>query len=151
MPSLLAALCIAAAPAADLTPKPYETEIAQLVASMLADVHYAERPVDDALSADWFDRWLDALDYQRVYLLAADVDEFRARRTALDDAVRAGRPDLALAHAMFERMTTRVQERVTRAIAMVGTVDVTDAETTVLDRHEAGLPFAPSAEALDVV
>src|SRR5690606_37545253 len=77
----------------DTTPK--------LVYGLLSDSRYAYRPqpLDDALSADIFDRYLEALDPGRMLFTAADVQRFARYRTALDDAIKSGK--LEPAYAMF--------------------------------------------------
>jgi len=150
---VVASLCLATvarAEPADLTPKAYEPEIASLVASMLQQAHYEDRALDDEVSEQWFDTWLDTLDYQRMYLLDSDVERFRSRRSDLDDAVQSSPPDLSLATEMFSLARQRIHERAAYAQELLeGPIDVTDDEAWVPDRHEAELPFASSAEELD--
>jgi len=158
--SLCTLLAVAVAPLAmaepsepgDLTPKPYEPEIAGLVVSMLEQAHYEDRKLDDAVSAQWFDTWVDALDYQRMYLLKSDIDEFVRWRDRLDDAVAESEPNLSVATDMFARTRQRLHERSDFAVSLLeGELDVTNDEAWVPDRHEAEVPFVSSKEALDAV
>ena len=138
--------------AADLTPEAYEPEIAGLVVSMMEQAHYEDRQLDDAVSAQWFDEWIDTLDYQRMYLLDSDVAKFKSWRNELDDAMSSGNPDLSVATEMFEVARQRVRERSAFAVKLLeGPIDVTDEEAWVPDRHEARVPFAADTEALDAV
>jgi len=149
---LLALLAPLANAADSLEPKPYEPEIADLVVSMLEELHYEKKAVDDDLSAMWFDVWLDSLDYQRMYLLADDVKAFESWRTRLDDAIDGQPADLSVAADMFRRTRQRIHERSAYALQVLDEgVDVTDDEMWVPDRHDAGAPFAASTEELDRV
>src|SRR5690606_20408816 len=84
---------------------------AKLVYGLLSDSRYAYRPqpLDDALSADIFDRYLKALDPGRMLFTAADVERFARYRTALDDAIKSGK--LEPAYAMFALYQERMNER----------------------------------------
>ncbi len=149
------ALALLSAPtlaADDLSPQPYEPEIAMIVAGMLEEAHYEEKVVDDALSRDWFDAWLDGLDYQRMIFLASDVERFRKDRDRLDDKLRSDPPDLALATDMFQLSRKRLSERVDVALGMLdGSLDLTDDESWTPDRHDAGVDWAKDKAELDEV
>lgn len=150
--SLLASVALAAPSSDGLAPVDYEPEIASLVVSMLEELHYEKKAVDDTLSAQWFDVWLESLDYQRMYLLDSDVEQFRTWRTRLDDAVTGAPVDLHVATDMFRRTRERIQERSAFAISVLDEgVDITDDEVWVPDRHEAGTPWAASTADLDAV
>ena len=55
---------------------------------VIEDRHYASRRYDDALSAQHFVAYLDALDPQRMFFDAADITEFSAWKLELDNAAR---------------------------------------------------------------
>ena len=42
--------------------------------------HYVKKPLDDGISSDVFDKYLDTLDGGRAYFLAADIVEFEQFR-----------------------------------------------------------------------
>ena len=52
--------------------------------------------VDDDLARRWCRRFLNALDPSKLYFEKADIDEFTAQATTLDDAIREGNVDLAV-------------------------------------------------------
>jgi carboxyl-terminal processing protease len=149
----VASLLASTASAADaLEPKPYAPEIANLVVSMLEELHYEKKELNDDLSEVWFDVWLDTLDYQRMYLLADDVKRFDSWRTRLDDAVGGQPADLSVATDMFRLTQQRVKERSAFALSVLDEgVDITDEEMWVPNRHDAGTPWASSTDELDRV
>jgi carboxyl-terminal processing protease len=86
---------------------------ATLVYGLLSDSRYAYRPraLDDALSADIYKRYLEALDPNKQFFTAQDVAKFDVYKTKLDDAIKSG--DLSPAYAIFaayrERALSRAQ------------------------------------------
>jgi carboxyl-terminal processing protease len=87
-------------------PKP----VMKVAAALLQHGHLSERPLDDKLSSQAFDAYFSSLDGLKLYFLAADLSEFEAHRTKLDDALKAG--DLTFANQVFNRFLKRVDERV---------------------------------------
>ncbi|HET8818671.1 MAG TPA: carboxy terminal-processing peptidase [Xanthomonadaceae bacterium] len=116
LPLMLAARADGALPQG---PTEAQATTAKLVQGVLSDSRYAyrPRPLDDALSADMFERFLESLDGNKVFLTASDVEEFSAWRTRLDDALEAG--ELDPAYAMFARYQQRVDERVAHARSLL--------------------------------
>lgn len=62
--------------------------ILQLVGEMLADGHFSPRKIDDKFSKEVHKRFLKALDSDKTYFLAADMEQFRAFETAIDDEIK---------------------------------------------------------------
>ncbi|MDQ3206576.1 MAG: S41 family peptidase, partial [Pseudomonadota bacterium] len=123
---------------------------AKLVYGLLSDSRYAyrPRPLDDALSADMYDRYLEALDSGKQFLTADDIARFVGFRTRLDDAIKSG--DLSPAYAMFSVYRQRVEERVEFArdlLKQQGTFEFTGDDRFHYDREDA--PWAADAAALD--
>ncbi len=122
---------------------------AKLVYGLLSDSRYAYRPqpLDDALSADIFDRYLEALDPGRMLFTAADVQRFARYRTALDDAIKSGK--LEPAYAMFALYQQRMNERSAYARKLLGQdiFDFTGDDRWHYDRED--VPWAKSAAELD--
>ncbi|GIX35852.1 MAG: tail-specific protease [Lysobacteraceae bacterium] len=75
----------------------------------LSRFHYSPKPLDDALSEQVFDAYLDSLDGDRLYFVATDIEGFAALRTGLDDALREG--NLKPAFDLFNLYRQRVLER----------------------------------------
>jgi carboxyl-terminal processing protease len=137
----------AAAPGGPLAPEPQFALAQQLVLKFLSEYHYARRPLDDALSAHVFERYLDALDPNRNYLLAADVAKLEEQyRATLDDSFRKN--ELAPAYAIYDVYRQRLEERLAYALTALDTEpDFTLQESFVYDREQA--PWARDAAELD--
>ena len=142
-PQAAGANAIAQAPTAD------QTTTAKLVYGLLSDSRYAYRPqpLDDALSADIFDRYLETLDGSKMFFTAADVEKFSRYRTALDDAIKSGKLDPA--YAMFALYKQRVDQRSSYARKLLGEdiFDFTGDDRWQYDREDA--PWAKSTAELD--
>ncbi|HEU4812677.1 MAG TPA: carboxy terminal-processing peptidase [Xanthomonadaceae bacterium] len=135
LPLVLAARADGALPEG---PTKAQATTAKLVQGVLSDSRYAyrPRPLDDALSRDMFERYLESLDGNKVFLTAADIEDFGAWRTRLDDALEAG--ELAPAYAMFARYQQRVDERVAHARSLLKDgFDFTVEEKWHYDREDA--------------
>jgi len=133
---------VAMAPTAD------QSTTSRLVYGLLSDSRYAyrPRPADDAMSGDIFRRYLEALDGNKQFFTAADVERFGAYRERMDDAVREGDPSPAF--AIFAVYRERVEQRVAHARRLLKQeFDFTGEERWEYDREEA--PWAPDAAALD--
>lgn len=119
------------------------------VVEQLARHHYVRRRVDDDLSSDVFDRYLEMLDAQRAYFLAEDVAEFEKYRYVLDDALRKG--DLEPAFEMFNAYQALLVDRLEYTIGLleagIEDWDFSVDESLETDRSEA--PWLATAEARD--
>ncbi|MGY6520066.1 MAG: carboxy terminal-processing peptidase [Lysobacteraceae bacterium] len=122
---------------------------ARLVHGLLSDsrYHLAPKRLDDALSSQIFDRYIEALDPQRMFFLASDIERFEAAyRTRLDDAIRGGRVDPAF--AIYNVYADRVAERVAHARGLLEReFDFDTQDSWTFDREDAD--FFPDREALD--
>ena len=143
-----AAVARAAATPGELVPNDRHRRVVRLVSEVMQRQHYRQATLDDRLSAQIFERYLESLDGNRSYLLAADVEEFERYRHELDDAIKSA--DLQPAFLMFSRLQERNRERMSQAIALLDTEpDFTLEEEFRFDRSEG--PWAASAAELDEV
>ncbi|WP_147654030.1 carboxy terminal-processing peptidase [Vulcaniibacterium gelatinicum] len=124
---------------------------ARLVHGYLSDSRFAyrPRPLDDALSQEVFDRYLEALDPGKQFLTAQDVARFAQYRTALDDAIKNG--ELEPAYAIFALYKQRVHERVAwaRALLKQDMFDFGGDDRYEFDREDA--PWAATSAELDAL
>jgi len=77
----------------------------------LTNYHYKRTRLDDDLSSEIFDSYLELLDPNKIYFLAGDVETFERYRNGLDDALRHS--DLLPAYEIFDIYVDRVLQRVT--------------------------------------
>ena len=79
------------------------------IVDQFVSMHYAQKPLDDEMSAKIFKLYLNRLDPAHYYFLAADVNEYRQFETRIDDMLLRGKVKLAL--EIFERFKVRLSER----------------------------------------
>jgi carboxyl-terminal processing protease len=128
-----------------LTPMPLQADAAKLSALILSHNHYKATPLDDALSAKIFDRYLKALDSEKIYFLQSDINQFADARTQLDDAIN--HQDLHIPFAMFNLYERRAVERLTYAKGLLKQgFDFTQKESLQVEREKA--PWVESEEAM---
>ena len=143
------------APAAEhpakLAPTPgLQLELRALI-GLLEEVHFNRDQVKPADYAEVVPNTLKALDGQRLFFLASDLEEFQSRQRPESlywNLVSLGRLDLA--YSIFERYAERVRERVTWIQQRLpGDFDFTNDATYELDRRELPWPAdAATATAL---
>ncbi len=92
-----------------LEPEAIHPRVEQAIAFFLPKMHYKHQQVDDELSSQMLDFYLEMLDNQKIYFLKSNIDEFEQYRYTLDDALRNG--DLRAAYSMFNRFIERFEER----------------------------------------
>ena len=97
----------------ELKPVRQEAQAAHLAAELLARYHYRGMPLDEALSAKIFDQYLKSLDFERLFFIQADIDQYSGYRTKLGDAIR--KEDLSVPFFIFNLYQRRAAERFTYA------------------------------------
>ena len=131
-----------------LQPEPRHEDIGALVAQFIQKSHYKQIAIDDELSSQVMDRYVDSLDGNKMYLLVEDIDYFERYRYRLDDIVKS-RP-LDPVYEMFQIYRTRVRERLAYALILLETEpDFSIDEEFQFDRSET--PWAESSKELDEI
>lgn len=129
-----------------LEPLPQQGLIEQLVATYATRLHYANRELDDALSQDIFQRYLDTLDPSKIYFTKDDIKSFDKYRTTIDDALKSG--NVEAAYVVYRKLRERVLERIEyTGKVLAGKPDFTRDESFEFDRTDAD--WAASASELD--
>ncbi len=129
-----------------LSPEQRHEKIGQLVSEFIQKSHYRHAAVNDELSSKVLDRYIVALDNNRSYMLASDVEAFEAYRYQLDDMVRS--EPLNPVFDMFEVYRTRVRQRLNFALESLQTEpDFSIDESYLFDREEQ--PWAETEADLD--
>jgi carboxyl-terminal processing protease len=93
-----------------ISPDPYMTEEDEIINTILARYHYKKFNLGDSLSSVIFDRYINSLDYNRVYFLASDIKNFEKYRFQLDDDFKDGnvKPEFLIYNVFMQRMRNRV-------------------------------------------
>ena len=120
---------------AELVPSPQHRRATRLILDLMRRYHYRKVEVDDALSEQMFEKFLDTLDPNRSFLLATDVESFSHYRRQFDDALRD--TELLPAYDIFKKFRTRIEERANYAISLLSyDFDYTRDETYLFDREK---------------
>ena len=134
----------------NLAPDSRHEKVGELVTQFVEKSHYNQMAVDDDLSSRVLDRYIEALDRNRVYLLDSDVRYFENYRYQLDDLVSSRNKTLNPVFEMFDLYRTRVRERLNRALVLLEVEpDFTVDEEYEFDRRES--PWAKSDDELDEI
>ena len=96
-----------------LEPDMEQRYASNIATRFLTNYHYKRTRLDDELSSQIFDSYLELLDPNKVYFLAGDIEMFERYRSGLDDALRHS--DLLPAYEIFNIYADRVQQRVNYA------------------------------------
>jgi carboxyl-terminal processing protease len=131
-----------------IAPTDRQRAIARRVGSILEEAHYRHVLIDDHMSGEIFDRYIESLDGQHSYFLASDLKEFEQWRFRFDDMIHTG--DVEPGFAIFARYQQRNRERIAAALKMLDTEpDWTADESMEYDRKDA--PWATTNAQLDEV
>ena len=139
--SLLFAGAVLAAQATPevLEPTERHAKISRLVTTLLERSHYRRSAIDDEVSTQIFDSYLEALDGNRLYFYASDIAELEPMRTSLDEAVKHGRLDLPF--EVYRRYIQRMRERMEHALSLLNEQpDFTVDERFLFDRSNEPWP-----------
>jgi carboxyl-terminal processing protease len=141
--ALAPAIAPAVASSGELVPSERHRRVMRLVSEVVERQHYRQAALDDAMSSQIFERYLESLDGSRSYLLASDITEFERFRHQLDDAIE--RADAAPAFEIFTRYQERNREVLRHAIAILSIEpDFTLDESFRFDRTDQGWPASQS-------
>ncbi|TNE75324.1 MAG: tail-specific protease [Gammaproteobacteria bacterium] len=102
---------------ADVRYGPEQPETAIEIVDELTNKHYRKLELDDALSREFLEQYIDSLDPAKSYLLQSDIDEFSRWETQLDDMLKRG--DLTAGFAIFNRYIKRATERLQANIELL--------------------------------
>lgn len=117
-----------------LAESPGQSRVAIEILEKLSTDHYRKVALDDQMSSELLDNYLDMLDSTKSYLTAADVDEFRQWQYQLDDSLKNG--DLSAGFAIFNRFRQRLTARMKANIDLLKSdyiFDFSKDESLVLD------------------
>ncbi len=118
------------------------------VVEQLRHNHFVRKTLDDGISSEVFDKYLDTLDGGRAYFMAADIEEFEQYRYQLDDALKRG--DLEPAFTIFNRYQEHVVDRLQYLIAEIDKglnhIDFTVDEDIEIDRENSPWPTSQTEQ-----
>jgi carboxyl-terminal processing protease len=113
--------------------------VARRISAILEEAHYRRIAIDDRLSEQVFDRFLDSLDGQRSYFTTADIAELTAYRQRFDDIIHTG--EVEPAFLIFARYQQRNRQRINHALGLLAhEPDWTVQESFEFDRAKTAWP-----------
>jgi carboxyl-terminal processing protease len=113
-----------------LEPKNHYKIENQLITTILSRYHYKNFNIDDSLSSLLFERYLKALDFNRLYFLKSDINEFEEYKYTFDDYLIDG--NIEPFFKIFNKYTFRMSER----INYLDTILTNEFDYTILDSVE---------------
>lgn len=126
-------------PQGALVPAERQHLLARRVGAMLEEAHYSRTVIDDHLSEEIYNHYLDSLDSQRSYFLASDIAEFSQYKDRFDDMIHSGAIEPGF--AMYARLQQRYRERIEYALSLLDTEpDFTKDESFEFDRSKGSWP-----------
>lgn len=133
---------------ADLVPTSQQAKSTMIINKVLERYHYRKVELDDSFAAEILETYTEALDPNRSFFLREDIARFASYEKSLDDELKRGR--LEIPFGIFRLYRTRVDQRVSKALALVaGDFDFSRYEDYLFDRSEA--PWAKNQAELDEI
>ncbi|MCC7411720.1 MAG: carboxy terminal-processing peptidase [Gammaproteobacteria bacterium] len=130
---------VATIPAGELVPTDAQERATKLIAHFIANYHYKKAGLDDSLSEQVFERYLEALDPTRSFFTAADLEAWSAQKDSFDDYLRSA--ELMPVFEIFKTYRDHVSERVAYVKSLLDRpFDFNVDESIELDRSKAPWP-----------
>lgn len=125
----------------------FEHQLSTLhIVKVISNHHYMESKLDDQVSEQILQRYLDSLDPDRFFFLARDIQGFEKYKDSFDDYLKAAKVEPAF--DIFRVYRNRVSEVVTHAEKLLeGEFDFTLDETYQFERENA--PWAQTRTELN--
>ncbi|MBM6549710.1 carboxy terminal-processing peptidase [Marinomonas ostreistagni] len=92
-------------------------QVAQEIVATLENVHYNKTLIDDRISEQAFENYLDSLDPSRSFFLKADIEALKRYQNDFDDALRDG--DTQVAYDIYNLYRERAEARIEKVLARV--------------------------------
>ena len=116
--------------------------VTRIVTTLMRREHLSKHALDDEISRRGLDLFIKSLDGMKLYFNQSDIDEFNQKRNDLDDMVQAG--DVSFAYTVFNRLLTRVDERVKLVDELLaGDFDFTADEILITDPDKLSYASTP--------
>lgn len=132
-----------------LSPESQHSTASQRVVSFFTRYHYTRVALDEEKSGEIFDRYFEQLDYNRMFLLKSDLEDFAEHRDTFHEYLNEG--ELELAYEIYQRSLERRFERYEYALTLIDEeMDFeAEGERYYYDRTEK--PWAESREELEEI
>ncbi|MEI5638547.1 MULTISPECIES: carboxy terminal-processing peptidase [unclassified Pseudoalteromonas] len=129
-----------------LKPEVQHTTASKRVTNLFTRQHYKRFSLNDSLSEKVFDRYVEAIDFNKALLLQKDIAQFEQYRKQFDDALISGK--LGFAYELFNLSMKRRFERYDFAVALLDQeMNFEQPDEFVFDREDAS--YATTVAELD--
>ena len=120
--------------------EPDNGQVALTVAKLLEQGQYSQTKLDDAMSTKLLERYIEDLDYAKLFFTEDDVANFRKKyATQLDDDILLGNVDPA--YEIYDLYKSRVTDRVAWVKKILdNTLEFTSDKKVAIDRKELPRP-----------
>ncbi|MEX1222576.1 MAG: carboxy terminal-processing peptidase [Idiomarina sp.] len=126
----------------ELEPAEHHQVASKRINSYFTRYHFKNMTLNDELSSQIHDRYLEVLDYGKMFLLKSDVEATEEYRTLFDDMINSG--DLTIAYNLHDKALERRFERYRYALSLLDEdqpMDFSDGEDKYYyNREEASWP-----------
>ncbi|GAB4298921.1 MAG: carboxy terminal-processing peptidase [Ignavibacteriaceae bacterium] len=121
-------------------PKPYFAVEEQLVTTILSRYHYNKFKLNDSLSAEIFERYLNTLDPNKMYFISSDIEEFEQYKYEIDNFILEN--EVGFPYKVFNRYLERIKQRTDHVYSLLSAwFDFTKDEYYQVDRKEEPYPL----------
>lgn len=118
----------------------------KVITKLLRQYHYNHKKIDDAISNELLDLYIEHYDHNKMYFLTSDVKKFEQYRYTLDDDILSGNLDAA--YLIFNTLKTRLDQRLVFVKERLKIeFDFSVKESLQMDREDE--PWANTAGELD--
>jgi carboxyl-terminal processing protease len=132
---------VTSAPSVVLKASPIQDEATGYIAQFLIQNHYRKLAVNDSLSREIFNRYLEHLDAGKSYFMASEVESMRQYYgTRLDNELLTGKSTSGFAVYNFFLKRAMEKMRFMKAVADTAQFDFSRPETLSLDRKNDAWP-----------
>ncbi len=124
---------------AALQPPPESSAVTRLAVTLFEQAHYSHHKLDAESAARFLERYIEALDYNRLFFLQSDVKEFKSNLATLPDRTRKGdvQPGFDI-FALYQQRVAQVVAIAKDCLKQPMTFD--GKETILIDRSKAPWP-----------
>lgn len=92
-------------------------KVTKRVSDLFSRSHYKYLPLNDALSQQVFERYIEQLDYNKQIFMQSDIDDLKKYQFSLDDNLKTGQ--LAPAYKIYQLSLKRRFERFSYALSLL--------------------------------
>jgi carboxyl-terminal processing protease len=100
-----------------IQPDAKQTKLFREIVSELASTHYATLEIDNELSEDYLNNYIDRLDSSKRFFMASDIKEFQQWQHKLDDLAKRG--DITAGFYIYNRLRDRATTRLQASIDLL--------------------------------